>query len=171
LTFGPTLTPGYDAHEQPISDRGIIPETANFFNLTVIVLGILMIGGGYLLHRCSSSRVTTAIFIIAGIGVIGVGIFTLNNGIHGIFALISFIFFNVLAMVAGVRANGLMRIFSIILGVLGLTGLILHLTDNNGPLGPGGMERLIVYPVMVWLLAYSGCLISRTTSQMRIASR
>jgi len=30
--------------------------------------------------------------------------------------------------------------------------------DLNGPIGPGGMERMIVYPALIWLIAFGGYL-------------
>ncbi len=48
---------------------------------------------------------------------------------------------------------------SVVLGALTLTDLILFTTGNNSGLGVGGMERMIVYPVFVWGLSFSGFLI------------
>jgi hypothetical membrane protein len=104
------------------------------------------------------------IFFIAGIGIFRVGIFDLNNGLHGLFALISFISINVLAIIVATKVSGPLRCLSALMGTIGLLGLILHISETNGPLGPGGMERVIVYPAIIWLLAYSGYLMSRVTA-------
>ena len=169
VTFGEALAPGYDVHEQPISDLGIITETAILFNLSLIVMGIVMLISGFILHRASPSLVITVIYIIAGIGIVGVGIFDLNSGIHGLFALISFISINVLAIAVAIRTCGPMRVISTLMGIVGLLGLILHISEVNGALGPGGMERVIVYPVILWLLAYSGYLMSNAVGKSKTA--
>ncbi len=161
VTFGETLAPGYDIHEQPISDLGIIPETALLFNLSLLILGALMIASGLILHRASPARLVTALYLAVGIGVIGVGLFDLNSAIHGLFALISFVSINLLAIAVATKVRGPMRLISALAGVIGLIGLGLHINEMNGALGPGGMERVIVYPPIIWLLTYSGYLMSR----------
>ena len=50
---------------------------------------------------------------------------------------------------------------SIILGVLTLVTLLLFTTGNNLGLGVGGMERMIVYQMLVWGLAFAGYLLNR----------
>ena len=169
MTFGETLAPGYNAHDQPISDLGVIPETAVLFAFSLIVLGAIMLVSGFLLNSVSPSRLLTIIFVITGIGIVGVGIFNLNNGIHGLFALISFISINVLAIVMATKVSGPMRYISGLMGAIGLLGLILHLNELNGAIGPGGMERVIVYPALIWLLAYSGYLMSRSDREVKAA--
>ena len=158
IMVGEAIAPGYSMHRDPISDLGIISETANLFNLSVLLLGLLTILGGYLLHRDGMKRWMTALFFIAGAGAIGVGIFTLNYGIHGLFALISFIAYNALAIAMAIKMKGPLKMISIALGAIGLIALVLHILEVNGPIGPGGMERMIVYPTIIWLLAFSGYL-------------
>ena len=56
-----------------------------------------------------------------------------------------------------------MKTVSIILGGLGLFSLSLHIMGDMfgivsayGPWGHGGSERLIVYPVLIWMVALGG---------------
>jgi len=144
VMLGESLAPGYSVHLNPISDLGIINETANLFNSSVFLLGFLTVLGGYLLYRDGMKRWITVVAFIAGIGAIGVGVFTLNYGIHGIFALIAFISYNALAIAMATRIRGPLKMISIALGAIGLIALVLHamsdfrVMDVNGPIGSGG---------------------------------
>ncbi|MEF8883716.1 MAG: hypothetical protein V5A44_01140 [Haloarculaceae archaeon] len=50
-------------------------------------------------------------------------------------------------------------------GALGLVFVVLMILGDGGnvaafgPIGHGGTERMIVYPVMVWLIAFGGYLL------------
>jgi len=49
-----------------------------------------------------------------------------------------------------------MGYFSAILGVITLIALILYVGDIYLGLGPGGMERMIVYPALLWAMGFGG---------------
>jgi hypothetical protein len=57
-----------------------------------------------------------------------------------------------------------MKAVSAVMGVIGLFALVLHpLSDFrvmglNGPIGHCGMERTIMYPAFIWLIAYDSYL-------------
>jgi len=51
-------------------------------------------------------------------------------------------------------------VLSLISGLTSLTALALFATNNYLGLGHGGMERLIVYPVLAWGLLIAGYLLS-----------
>ncbi len=53
----------------------------------------------------------------------------------------------------GVRKqNGRLAAWSIALGLTTIAGLILYNSQNFLGLGPGGMERVIGYPSVVWAI-------------------
>jgi len=60
-----------------------------------------------------------------------------------------------------------MRAMSLAAGVTGLlfVGVMIVGDGGNpavfGPIGHGGAERMIVYPAMLWLLAFGGYLMGR----------
>jgi hypothetical protein len=95
-----------------------------------------------------------------------VGIFTLDSptGLHGIFALVAFLFFNLQAIAVARIINGPLKLISIILGLLGLVYLVVMFVSDSGiidlfgPIGHGGTERLIVYPAIIWLMTFGGYL-------------
>lgn len=167
LMVGAAIAPGYSLNQNAISDLGTIDETALLFNTSLVVLGILNIVGGYFFFRAHRRTGLFAVFVLAGIGAMGAGIVTLDTpGIHGIFALIAFLFFNIQAVWSGLTVMGPMKAISVGAGAIGLFFLVIHflsdagIMDLYGPIGHGGSERMIVYPAILWLLAFSGYLMA-----------
>jgi hypothetical membrane protein len=118
-----------------------------------------------------------ATFALAGVGAIGAGLFPLDTGgLHGLAALLAFVFFNVQAIGSATRLDGVLRALAVLAGGLGLVFVVLMALGDGGntaafgPIGHGGTERMIVYPVMLWLVAFGGYLLGesgRTTVSAR----
>jgi hypothetical membrane protein len=166
IMLAAAMVPGYDFRGGAISDLGVFSETALLFNLSVVVLGILNLLGGYFFYRLHGKRWLLAIFAVAGVGAIGTGLFPLDTGgLHSLFALVAFLFFNVQALASATRVTGVVRALAVIAGVVGLVFVVLMAigdagnTAAFGPIGHGGTERMIVYPVMLWLIAFGGYLL------------
>jgi hypothetical membrane protein len=167
IMLGASIAPGYDMHAAAISDLGVLPETAALFNVTLIVVGVLSIVGGSLLHRVHRKGWILALFVVAGIGAIGAGVFPLDSGgPHGLFALVAFLAFNLVPIAVATLVRGPMRALSLLAGVVGLVFVVLMAVGDAGdtavfgPIGHGGTERMIVYPVMTWMLAFGGYLMA-----------
>ena len=152
--------PSYSVSSQVISDLGVL-ATAPLFNASVILLGLLTLAAAYFFHRTHKTLWITVPFMLAGIGFVGVGLFPETVlGAHALFALLAFVFGNVVAILISFRLRGPLRWLSIVLGVLGLVALGLFLSGNDAGIGAGGMERLIVYPVLFWFTALGGHLMT-----------
>ena len=167
-----SMAPDYDVQGGAISDLGVIGETAALFNGTLLAVGALNIASGYLLYRTHGLAWLLAIFLMAGFGAIGAGLVTLNaSGLHGIFALVAFVFFNVEALAAATLVSGPMRWVSVVAGMVGLAFVVLMVIGDAGnpglfgPLGHGGAERMIVYPSMLWMMAFGGYLMASPSSE------
>lgn len=79
------LYPGYSTSENYISDLGVGPSSL-IFNLSVFLLGILILGGAYFIHRAFKVVVFSVLVVLAGVGAVGVGVFTEDAGIfHVVF--------------------------------------------------------------------------------------
>jgi hypothetical membrane protein len=109
------------------------------------------------------------VFTAAGIGSVGAGLMPLNTGdVHSLFALLAFLFMNLEAIVAARVVHGWMRWLAAAAGALGLvfTGVMVIGDSGNpsvfGAIGHGGAERMIAYPVMLWLIAVGGYLLAAT---------
>ena len=59
-----------------------------------------------------------------------------------------------------------MRVLSFLAGVVGLVFVVIMVIGDGGntavfgPIGHGGAERMIVYPAMLWLMAFGGYLMA-----------
>jgi len=96
---------------------------------------------------------------LAGAGAIAVGVFTEAFGVvHELVSLWTFIFIGLSAILAARIVRPPFRYISVILGVLSLVALGLYIAKAYLGLGPGGMERMIVWPILVWGTAFGGYL-------------
>jgi len=159
-----SIAPGYDFHGAAISDLGVTAETAVLFNGLLVVIGAMNVAGGYLLYR-RHHRGVLAAYVLAGVGAVGAGLFPLSTGgVHSLFALLAFVGFNLEVIGAAALLAGAMRIVGIEAGGIGLVYAVLMVIGDSGnaavfgPIGHGGSERMIAYPAMLWLLAFSGYL-------------
>jgi hypothetical membrane protein len=167
LMVGAAIAPGYSINQNAISDLGVIDATAWLFNSSLFIAGLINIIGGYFLFRSGARAWIFAIFVLAGIGAMGAAVFTLDiPGIHGLFALLAFLFFNIQAIASAALIRGPLRAISIIAGAIGLVFLVTHAISDfgimnlYGPIGHGGSERMIVYPALLWLIAFGGYLMT-----------
>ena len=166
IMLAASIAPDYDVTVTAISDLGVIPETALIFNFSLLVTGTLNIIGSALLFGRTRKWASLIIASIAGFGAIGAGLITLASpGVHGIFALLAFVFFNIQMLVGAAGVRGILRAVGLGLGLVGLAYVVLMFFGDAGypqlfgPIGHGGTERMIVYPPMLWYLVYGGALL------------
>jgi hypothetical membrane protein len=159
--------PSYNVSTFTVSDLGatcppsgpcVINEpTSMIFNISIALMGLLILVGAYFLQRAFRWTPATVMVALAGIGALGVGLFPETTGIwHSIFSLIVFLFAGLAAIVTAGFQRKPMYYFSIILGVVTLVALVLYVGDVYLGLGPGGMERMVVYPALVWSIGFGG---------------
>ncbi|OWP56028.1 MAG: hypothetical protein B2I17_08620 [Thermoplasmatales archaeon B_DKE] len=149
--------PDYSVSGNYISDLGV-GGTAYIFNTSIVVLGLLIIVTGYFIRKLS--RPLLIILILAGIGAMGVGLFPETTGSpHLIFSLIVFLMASIAPYFLVVKIRNLMSVMWAILGTVGLIALILYIPGIYLGLGHGGMERMIVYPDLLWGIGFGGWLI------------
>jgi hypothetical membrane protein len=167
IMLAASLAPAYDLNGGAISDLGVIRETAILFNVSLLFVGTLNVAGGYLFYRATGHAWVLVLFVLAGLGAIGAGLFPLTTGdLHSIFALFAFVFFNLEAIACALVVRGPMRLISAMAGVVGIGFVVVMVIGDAGypaifgPIGHGGAERMIVYPVMFWLMAFGGYLLA-----------
>lgn len=166
IMLAAAMVPGYDFRGGAISDLGVFPETALLFNSSLVLVGVLNLLGGYAFYRTHGKRWLLAVFALASVGAIVAGLVPLDAGdLHTLGALLAFVFFNVEAIGTATRLSGVMRALAIVAGTVGLVfvGVMIVGDAGNtavfGPIGHGGAERMIIYPVMIWLVAFGGYLL------------
>jgi len=133
------------------------------FNISIILLGIILIFAAILIRSAFPPRRsrTLGLFILAlsGIGAMGVGFSPedVNITIHAASAFLAFLGSGVALIILGfamfrdTRWDGF-RMYTVVSGLVGLIALALFASKVYGPLGVGGMERLIVAPILLWAI-------------------
>lgn len=181
LMVAEALYSGYSVADNYISDLGVGPS-AIVFNSSAFLFGLLSIIGAYFLPRTVDFRGLTVLLILMAIGAMGVGIFTSAfTTIHGVVSLMAFGFGGLSAITSFKVMKLPLSAISVILGVMTLGALALFaaglvttgsLTSSEPPvskfflgIGPGGMERMSVYPAFIWLNLFSSHLITLSEKQ------
>jgi len=149
------LYPGYSPLHNYISDLGALKApTAPLFNTSVILLGVLGLLAVFLLRQ-ELGRTGAWLLGLASLGAMGVGFFPEDYGLpHSISALIAFLFGALAVIVIGFRRGGIFKPLGVTLGVISLIALALFIPRVITPLGIGGIERLVAYPVLIFLIMY-----------------
>ncbi|AZQ14583.1 DUF998 domain-containing protein [Halorubrum sp. PV6] len=170
------LYPNYST-QQDISDLGStrppnpvsFEPSATIFNTTMLVTGLLVILSAYLLYRVADRRGFPLALAVFGFGAFGVGVFPGNvTPWHGLFAMLTF-FAGGITVVLSSRV--VPRPFSFLCGLFGGVSLVVLLSVLfygivvGGPsplqfLSAGGIERWVVYPLIIWLPAFGGYLLA-----------
>ncbi len=167
IIIAEALYPDYSTSENWISDLGIGPS-ALIFNSSVFLLGVFGIIGTYFIQRAFNSRLFSILTAITSIGAIGVGLFTEDVMVlHAIFSLITFLFGGVSAIWSYRLQKPPLSYLSVLLGALALLAIALTFSGTYLGLGKGGMERMIAYPALLWIIGFGAHLIgSSDTSEV-----
>jgi hypothetical membrane protein len=150
------LYPGYSPLRNYISDLGALKApTSLLFNFSVVLLGLLDMASSLLL-RHELGRLGALVLAFAATGAVGVGIFPEDYGIpHEISALITFLLGAVAVIIMGIRRGGVYKPLGLAMGAVSLAALALFVPRVQTPLGIGGVERLIAYPILIFLIIYA----------------
>ena len=160
LVAAEALYPGYSISGNWISDLGV-GSTAPLFNSSVFLFGACILTGSFLLFRILDDRLFSALVGLAGLGAMGVGVFPETTGLpHFLSADLVFLA-GALAAIAVYRvAKPPFSWLSAALGVLTLAAVVLLKSHAYLGIGFGGMERMVVYPVMLWAMGFGGYLLA-----------
>jgi len=158
MTVAETQYPSYSVALNYISDLGIWSQpSAYIFNPSVVVSGITTLAAGYLVFARVGWRIQGALLFVSGLGGVGVGFFDeLTGAPHILFAFMVFIGGALVAMAFKRRLKGPLGYFGLAFGIVSLLALVLLGTGAWLGLGPGGMERMVAYPQMMFSMALGG---------------
>lgn len=151
------LYPGYSPSEDYISELGVGPTTPKvIFVAALVIFGLMVLWASVLLRERDKKSRLWLMLAISGIGAIGVGAFDMDNFDipHALFALLAFLFGNVAAIYSSRSVRPPVSYLFIMLGLIGLSALVLLIVTQDLGLGQGGIERLVFYPAMFWLMAF-----------------
>jgi len=171
------LYPNYSVSQNYISDLGV-GATAPIFNVSIFLLGVMVLASDYFLKQKIQSRIFLSFLALCGIGSMGVGIFPENSPymLHTAFSLIAFLFSALSAIASYKIQKPPLSYFAVILGLMSLVALVLFAYSETFVnlcgaqaaelylgLGKGGLERMIAYPVLLWATAFGVYLITAYT--------
>lgn len=159
ITSAQAVYPNFSTRNDAISylgGAGVVTEL--FWNLCVIVVGIIWLSGTYVLYRRERNRFMTVLLLLAGIGFLLVGTSPWNvfPVTHGIGANMVFFFGAVSCLSASRKFTGPFSVISIIMGSMSLAAYISGYFGSYNILGPGGVERMIYYPILLWAIGFGG---------------
>lgn len=144
-------------------DSVVLQPSATIFDVSMALIGILVLAGSWFVHAAFGRRSVAIPIATLGIGALGVALFPGNTGTpHAIFAMVTFISGGIAAISAAQVTSAPFRHLSVLLGAASLAtlGMYMLLGDASpmAGLGIGGVERWIVYPVVLWITAFGGYL-------------
>jgi hypothetical membrane protein len=131
------------------------------FNISIVIMGLLVILATILIRTAFPVRRSRTIGLwalaLGAVGSVGVGLSPedVNIAVHSGSALLAFIGGGVALLVLGfamfrdTRWEGF-RAYTFFSGLITLIALILFASKVDLGLGVGGMERLVVAPVLLW---------------------
>jgi hypothetical membrane protein len=168
ITTAEALYPAaYNLHRNTVSDLAAMrPEdivrqpSAAIFNTTMIVAGALITIAAVLLYRSRAGLLATLPVAGLGVGMIGVGIFPGNTvmAVHQLVSVATFLCGGLAAILTARLSSRALRPVHVVLGGVALAFLLgytflaeLAVFDR---LGEGGVERWIVYPVVLWIVIF-----------------
>src|SRR5206468_7417627 len=159
MIIAEAMDPSYSVSTNYISDLGVRAGAA-VFNTSIILLGVTILATSRFLLRAFKDPILMILVLLAGVGAVGVGVFTEAFGfLHTIVSFITFLFAALSAILAFRVLRPPLSYLSVLLGVGSLLALGLYISKNDFDLGNGGMERMIVYPVLAWGIGFGGYLL------------
>jgi len=162
--LGSTLPPNPVIHE----------PSATIFNTSMLVTGALVVLSAALLYHGRQRHRFALALAVFGTCVFGVGVFPGNvTPWHGLFALLTFFTGGITVFLS---SQVVARPFSFLCGLLGgisllvlvsvfFYSLVVGAPSPLAPLGAGGIERWVVYPLLVWVPAFGGYLLATAASE------
>ncbi len=170
------LYPGsYSTGANEISDLGgtrppdsiILQPSAAIFDGSMLAVGALMAVGSWFVQRAFARRSVSIPIAVLGVAAFGVGLFPGNTGApHAICAMVTFVAGGSAAILSARIVAGPFRWLPVALGTITLAVLFSYLLLGDAhpmnPMGVGGIERWIVYPVVVWAILFGGYLAGRS---------
>lgn len=140
-------------------------------NTSLVVLGLGMAIGAVLIYQAlHKSRAGFIMMTLAGIGAILVGVFPLDTifWAHLVGQDLAFILGNIALIVFGctLHLRRWFKWYSVLSGSVALAALCLFLSHHDFFLGLGGMERVVSYPLIIWLIV-AGLYMARATHRAK----
>jgi hypothetical membrane protein len=169
----------YTTGSNEISDLGgtrppaslVFQPSATIFNLTLMLSGLLVALSAVMLQLRLGRWPASISIGVLGVAAFLVGVFPGPTGTpHAVLAMIAFFAGGFAAVFGGWIARPPFRYGLVALGVINLAVLTTYFTMGDASpiwvLGVGGAERLLVYPVLFFLMGFGGYLAGRAEAEL-----
>ena len=159
-----TIIPGFDRSTNFISDLGV-GNTALAFNLSIFFAGVLTVIVAVLIFKYFNKKLFGLFLFLSGISTTLVGVFPENWGLlHGIVSFTTFLLGGLVALLSSKYSKKPWKYLLALLGIITLVTLTIHMflvygLNTNTGLGDGTIERIIVYPFILWSIFFGSYLI------------
>ncbi|MHC1679940.1 MAG: DUF998 domain-containing protein [Methanomassiliicoccales archaeon] len=155
-----TMYEGYSIEETLLSDLGVWEQpSAPLFNTSLVIFGMLGISIGVVLWPDKKLNFIPLLFVLCGIGMLIMAAFPISvEWAHDVGAFLSFILIAVAALCCYWTFPGPFKFVSLIFGIIGFFTMITYKTEIYFGLGAGGSERMIIYPLFIWMAAFAAVL-------------
>jgi hypothetical membrane protein len=173
ISLSEALYPNYSVHTNTISDLAATTARTTFIiEPAGFVWGLCWLFGSYFLLRNTGKRGLFILYLLPAIGVL-LAISSpenVNVAIHSVGAVLAFIPGAITAIYSYRLIQSELKYFSLVLGFVSLFGVILEFGAYYSyivqqVLGPGGTERIIVYPLLIWLIGFGAYLTAKDTEK------
>ena len=159
-----SFQPGYNSSLHYVSSLGV-GTTSIIYNISIILFGLSVVLSSIILYKSLDMKIFNIFFFITGAFVIGVGLFPENiRPIHGYVTAFTFIFGVITAIISYKVSDPPVSYISLTIGLITLVLLIVFFpyvgleaesTITFLGLGKGTIERLLIYPLMFWMVSFS----------------
>jgi hypothetical membrane protein len=131
----------------------------------MLVTGAMILGGAWFAYRALRRKAVLVPTAILGVGTVGVGSYPLTHPTpHTLFAFTAFLAGGIAVILSSRVTAAPFRYLWMVLGTVALGATVLGVFFLEwGPVaepGEGGIERWIVYPIVLWLVAFGSYLMA-----------
>ncbi len=173
-----SFQPNYNSALHYVSSLGS-GTTAIIYNISIILFGLGVVLSSVMLYYSLDTstkvmKIFLTLLLLTGIFIIGVGVFPENMiPMHGYVTPLAFIFAIASTLVSYKVVKALFSYISLGIGLIMLLGLIVFFPYVGLPrestitflgLMKGTIERIIIYPLIFWMIGLSITLISDAKS-------
>jgi hypothetical membrane protein len=168
------LYPGlYTTHTNTVSHLGaseppnsvVLQPSAAIFDITMLVTGTMILAGAWFAYRALGRKAVLIPTLLLGVGTLGVGVFPLTHPApHTLFAFTAFLAGGIAIVLSARSTPAPFRYLWMVLGIVALAATALGVFFVGwapvAELGEGGIERWIIYPIVLWLVAFGSYLLA-----------
>ncbi|MDG6908000.1 MAG: DUF998 domain-containing protein [Nitrososphaerota archaeon] len=158
-----SIYPKYSDGVNALSDLGAYhAPTALLWDTMLFTFGVIFVASTYLYLRNTGNRLMLITFMLSGFGAVVVSLVPENSvaTVHLIGAEVAFLFGGISAILTSRVTKPPFRYITLGLGIITLVADMLFIGKDFLGLGEGGMERMIVYPEIAFLIALGGYLLN-----------